>query len=341
MERNETMQRPRVTLVDWPRDPLALVWILWRASKDDAPLSTVEEVRGLVSDGELVDLFRKVLAQRIPLMESLRFVFVLEGVSVSWREQAVRHRIGTSVGPRVGVDIVPDLSASSWWSQSGRLENMSGFADRGAYREPDFARYIDDPRTVDKARKRYRHAMQQAADAYRQMLSFGLPIEEAREVMPFAMHHRISWALNLAAIQHIVGKRSCWILQSVLWAPVIRGMIDELAAKVHPIFRELVHPPCVKDDTFDGCVYRLENERRVNGSDPLPMCPLWACMDAKAPGAEASVALCRSRQEGLSGFPMLDEMKRRAVEYEALWGRDPYTWGPIERPIEKAEEGGE
>lgn len=336
-----TCQAPKVTLIDWARDPMALTWQMWRASKDNDPLPSAEDVRGMVPEVELEDLFRKVLAQRIPVSEAIWFTFVLENVSVSWREQAVRHRIGIEVGPRIGMDIVPDLAKSSWWSQSMRILNMGQFAAQRAYRLPDFSRYIKGNKDQERAEKRFHQAMNHAEDAYRRLVSLGLPEEEAREVIPLGAHHRISWTLNLAAIQHIIGKRSCWILQSVLWAPVIRGMVDEMTANVHPIFRELVQPPCVSEGKFKRCAFRLENARRAAGADPLPICPLWACCDMKptdvkgtgletlaSPGMKPHMRAA-TLLKNPGAVLLVKEMNQRAMEYLELWGRDPYTWDEV------------
>jgi thymidylate synthase ThyX len=328
--------KPKVTLISCTADPVKTICDVWNASKTELPLDE------LPPPSE--DLFRRVIAQRIPVAENVDFVFMLEGVSVSFREQMVRHRIGTHVGDRLGVDIVPDLADSSWWSQSMRIQSMGSFADRESYRVPKSlkGKLVTAPKSYRgeafasippklPADHLFQATMKTIQDAYNALVEAGVPLEDARELIPLGTQHRISWKLNLAALQHIIGKRSCWILQGSIWHPVIAGMIDELAKKVDPIFRDLSLPPCAKSDEgehcFGGCVFKEENRRRVDGLDELPVCPLY--FHNHTPwGAEGKT------MRG-DGPPMLDEMKTRAVEYAAFWGRNPYTLGTIESFLER------
>jgi len=324
------MPEPKVTLLTWTSLPLETVYSVWQASKNEDPLVTPEQVKRDVDPSEVRDLFRRVIAQRIPIGEHLDFVFMIENVSVSWREQAVRHRIGVSPSPeRLGADIglvevdrVPDLSDSSWWSQSMRIQNMGKFADNEAYRLPATVRGDIGLELM------FKRVMKTIQDAYNELVEAGVPMEDARELIPLGAQHRISWRLNIGALQHIVGKRGCWILQLGIWGPVIRGMISELVAKVDPIFGELVTPPCLDGDKFTGCKYHEECRRRIDGEDALPPCPLHLvhhhipdnCVgppDSQRPYDPAV-------QERLS-LPMAAEMRARAKDYEAFWGRNPYT----------------
>ncbi len=322
---------PKVTLLSHTKDPLETVYAVWQASKGESPLMSTEDVKHDVPRGEVEELFRAVIAQRIPIGEHVDFVFVIENVSVSWREQAVRHRIGTGMSPeRVGVDIVmdriPDLADSSWWSQSMRIQDMSLFAERGAFRLP--ATVVA---AGAEAVRDYRRTMVQIARTYSRLIDMGVPMEDARELIPLGAHHRISWRLNIGSLQHIVGKRGCWILQLGIWGPVIAGMIEELAAKVHPIFRELVTPPCLKGDSFTGCVYMEENRRRYTQDDRHAPCPLHVSHhhlpDKRSVAEHGHKSFDSSpvAPRPSDNIPMYKEMLERAEDYRAFWGRDPYT----------------
>jgi thymidylate synthase ThyX len=310
--------KPKVTLISWTADPVKTICDVWHASKTELPLDELPEPD--------VDLFRRIIAQRIPVAEHVDFVFMLENVSVSFREQMVRHRIGTHVGDRVGVDIVPDLADSSWWSQSMRIQNMGCFAVDGAFRIPEslkdrmglitphmLSEYIGEKTTASEL---FKATMDTIQASYNALVEAGVPLEDARELIPLGATHRISWKLNLAALQHVVGKRSCWILQGAIWHPVIAGMIDELVKKVDPVFRDLSLPPCAifkdGDHCFNECVFHEENIRRVAGLDKLPTCPLY---------------WVNHRPElDSDDMPMLEEMADRASQYREFWGRDPYTF---------------
>lgn len=315
---------PRITLLSWTQFPLETVYSVWMASKDDEPLMLPEEVREKVPAEEVEKLFKAVIAQRIPIGEHIDFVFLIENVSISWREQAVRHRIGTLISPeRMGLDIIPDLASSSWWSQSHRIRKVDKFAVNGEYRLP---KTIVD--AGEMASDIYQDTIYAIQRAYSKLIELGIPMEDARELLPLGAHHRISWKLNIGSLQHIVGKRSCFILQLGIWGPVIMGMIEELVNKVNPIFADLVKPPCIgDDDKFKECIYMEECQRRLDGDDELPPCPLHLAkhhyFDGQGDYVDSMVDL-----GGLAtadNINMWKEMIDRAVQYRKFWRRNPAT----------------
>jgi thymidylate synthase (FAD) len=314
-------QTPKVTLLTWTKDPLETVYAVWCMSKSEAPLLSTDAVKAHVAKEEIEKLFAAVIAQQIPVGAHIDFVFAIENVSISWREQAVRHTIGTTASPeRLGADMVmldtlPDIADSRWWSQSMRIQDMRNFASAGHYRLPQSLE------GNDTALQLYHNFMKEAQTTYRGLQALGVPLEDAREVLPLAVQHRISWRLNINSLQHIVGKRSCWILQQGIWGPVIEGMISELATKVHPIFRELATPPCITGDNFTGCVYMEECRRRIDGEDALPPCPLHFNYHELTAGQRGMLPLLLNQIE----IPMRQQMIERAEQYVHFWGRDPFT----------------
>jgi hypothetical protein len=321
-----TNPTPTVKLVTHTMLPLETVYSVWESSKGTAPYISPQEVRERIDPHDVRKLFRAVIAQKIPIGEHVDFVFLLENISISWREQAVRHRIGTSASPeRVGIDhvmmdTIPDLSDSSWWSQSMRIQDMSGFATRREYRLPQTV--ID---KGEEAVAMFHEIMMGIETGYKALVDAGVPMEDARELMPLGAQHRMTWRLNIGSLQHIVGKRGCWILQLGIWGPIIEGMIHELATKVDPIFSELVTPPCLSEDHYKGCVYKEEVRRRYTQDDKLPPCPVHF---------HHEVADAKDKAEGKThlpvvqdsyAVPMAREMRSRADEYKHFWNRDPYT----------------
>jgi len=288
-----------------------------------------QQIKDEVSTEEIEKLFRAVILQRIPIGEHLHFIFMLENVSVSWREQAARHRIGTKFSPeRVGADIVmdeiPNLADSSWWSQSMRIQDMGKFASNNAYRMPDSI--LEHPER-DRLEMLFMNQMDDIQETYNELVKSGIPMEDARELIPLGAQHRISWDLNIGSLQHIIGKRGCWILQLGIWGPVIKGMVAELTKKVHPIFSELVTPPCLKGDDFTGCIYQEEVRRRYTGDDKLPPCPLHLNHHQVSEEHKGALPIVLDQIE----VPMKEEMIKRAGDYKEFWGRDPYSGKRIAR----------
>src|SRR5687768_1940276 len=91
----------KATLVSWTTEPMITLQALWEASKTDEPLDDIFH-RAKYHAGEYpeaaTEWFRGVMEQEIPVMESIVFTFMCEDVPISWREQAVRHRVGVEYG---------------------------------------------------------------------------------------------------------------------------------------------------------------------------------------------------------------------------------------------------
>jgi hypothetical protein len=320
-------QKPKVTLMTHTALPLETVFAVWEASKSDRPLRTPQQIKDEVPREEIVKLFNAVIAQRIPIGEHIDFVFMFEHISISWREQAVRHRIGTTASPeRIGadmvVDVVPNMPDSSFWSQSFRIQDMRDFAKNGDFRMPETV-YLAGPEAVDT----FMTAMHHVADAYQKLVDMGVPMEDARELMPLGAQHRMSWRLNISSLQHIIGKRTCWILQGGLWGPIIDGMIKTLV-EVDPAFASLSTPPCISQDKYKGCVFQEESRRRYTQDDRLPPCPLHFAQEVVATPEDRAKARLPVIQEKYA-VPRASEMRERAKDYQALWQRDPYTGEPL------------
>lgn len=316
--------KTKVTLLSHTNDPVETLCKVWAASRNNKPLGKIDE-------GTAHKTFERVIDSKIPVAEMVDFVFLIEGVSVSLREQMVRHRVGTKVDSRIGCDIVPDLVDSTFWSQSMRILDIGDFAEKENYCMPDSVK-----NNCEGVQKEYQDSMHASAKAYRELVAMGVPLEDARNVVPLATTHRLVWKVNLASLMHIVGKRGCWILQLGLWKPVIEGMINELAEKVDPYFRNLILPPCVnKDGSFKGCSFKLDNQRRIDGEDEIPPCIIYLAKEEA--NALQAVKSCRRAGEEPCWFLTMDQNKRREewncaddnkfvrfmqmkADYKALWG---------------------
>lgn len=300
----------KVTLLTAPQSPLETLWLVWEQSRHNYQVPSIEELRGFMDCSSSSSSFnreegcptcsatlaefgypggltkfcrdyeetvRMLLTEDVPVTENLTFVFLIENMPISLREQMVRHRIGTNFDDRLGVDIVPDLADSSWWSQTFRVLDMSNFHEDGAYFIPESlkGKYVRTPygdQHADEYLKGCYHKVQQM---YREMLQAGIAKEDARQILPLGTTHRITWQVNLKALTHIIGKRTCWIAQRGLWQDFIVQAVRELAEKVDPLFQELINPPCMKGGTFSECLYHGINRERVTGRDGFPPCPLW------------------------------------------------------------------
>lgn len=313
-----------VELINHTPDPVGTVYTLWQASRHNEPLKDPVEA----SEAEKV--FLQVLDSEIPIAESVVFVFMLEGVPISLREQMVRHRVGHHFGGRLGADIVPDLQDSSWWAQSMRVLNMGTFASENRFHLPSTT-YDQDAVTEEESV--YRAAMHHAQKQYNKLVELGVPAEDARNVIPLGATHRLSWTLNLAALMHVLGHRTCWMAQSDTWGPLIRGMMSEIVEKVDPVFERITRPPCIDvEGRHTGCVMGVANKAHIAGNDDLPPCPLWLAYhrdEAKEASKEAEDTGCdpwkSTSDVDMQWEAPSDELKRNYIrilrEKLKLWGQ--------------------
>jgi hypothetical protein len=245
------------------------------------------------------------------------------------------------------------LASGVFVHNSMRIQDMGRFADERAYRIPETLLAHPDK----NLQRMFEQQMRDIQYVYNALVKSGVPMEDARELMPLGAQHRMSWRLNIGSLQHIFGKRGCWILQLGIWGPIITGMVEELATKVHPIFRELISPPCMKGDKYNGCVFQEESRRRYTQDDKLPPCSLhmrqeWLLAqvgragkgrivvgsnsDACSSAALDSLAQDLDALETL-GVPRAAEMLKRAEDYRAFWNRDPFSGKrlPYKLPVVK------
>lgn len=329
------MNEPRVTLLSWPKNCRELLFVIWHVAHSGQDVLSPEEIadrcrRDPVLDKEVEETFQKIVFNEIPVSENAWFVFLLENITISLRDQICRHRIGSKLGDVTAVDVIPNVADGTQWVRGSRIEPMKAFADEGRYRVPEIVRDKGLMDVVDKA-------MKGSQDAYNELLAAGVPIEEAREVIPLGAQNRMSWGCNLTAIRHVCARRTCWIAQGSLWHPIVQGMSRELAEKVHPMFNHLADPPCFdKQGNWNGCSFHLENGERIKGNDVLIPCSLYLKKHQNEAREAASEAV---RDKGSSaweyswaekGFVAPDhdtheKYERVKKRFGDLWGRNPET----------------
>lgn len=290
------MKIPSVKLISTIEYPIETIYCLWQASRSKGPVQMPFEIfEQRMSDEDfnrkVMDTFDHVISSAIPVSENLDFIFLIEDMPISLREQIVRHRIGHKFGDNFGVDTIPGSVDSSWWSQSMRILDMGSFADAGDFYVPDTIgdQVLVNPQAKGKdmslaeameqigtARGVYTELMKAIGQVYRILVDNGVPPEDARQVIPLAATSRISWKMNYMAAKHVLHRRGCWIAQLGMWRPIVVGMVDQLS-RIHPCFRKLINPPCFsRDEGFEGCPFPADNLKRVQGvEDPEPPCPLF------------------------------------------------------------------
>ena len=248
-----------------------------------------------ISHKDLVDEIEvwgsKVASAAIPISEQLNFVFSLDMVPISLREQLVRHTLGTT-----------------FWIQSGRITDYSNFFSRGEYHNPFEgsgllvdSKDINDKLLYDALFKSEVGFMESSGKvlaselfdlsillqekAFKALKSSGARDEDARDLIGTGATHRLTMGINLRSLIGICKQRSCFILQN-LWLPLIKGIISEVR-KVEPILATAISkPPCdngklpcpfkgmMQDRIIAKNFDKIEDVINAPGEDPLPTCPL-------------------------------------------------------------------
>ena len=210
---------PEVRLLDYPRDPLAVLYVAYRTCYSNiAP----QELRQRVDDGRIS---RERMTQFLEKWlgsghgsprQQLNFTFGLSGMSRVTSHQFVRHHIG----------IVFD-------QQSQRYVEFKG---------DDFP-YLVPPTWVKAGMvDRYVALMSDAAKLYRDAIEAGIPGEDARYVLPHSAATNIQFTVNFEELLHIADQRLCtraqWEIRH-FWAKV-RAEVGRAC----PELKRFIQPKC-------------------------------------------------------------------------------------------------
>ncbi len=159
---------------------------------------------------------RKVLRAVIDMghtsvVEHAYFTFAISGVSRALTHQLVRHRI------------------ASYSQQSQR------------YVEQEM-RYVVPPSIAKGFEKEYEEMMKKIWNFYEKLKENGVPIEDARYVLPNAAHTKIIVSMNARSLLNFFELRCClhaqWEIRKLAWKML------KLVRKVAPTIFEKAGPPC-------------------------------------------------------------------------------------------------
>jgi thymidylate synthase ThyX len=328
------MKQPSAKLLSTIAHPVETIYLLWQASRSDEPLPSAAELKEQAGKDPALaaainKTFLQVIESDIPVAENLDVIFILENIPISLREQIVRHRIGHHFGDNFAVDIIPGEGRSSWWSQSMRVKDMGQFAAQGDFYTPESIASDLTLKQGASVKDLYESFMEAAQELYTEFIDAGVPPEDARQILPLAVSHRISWKMNYMSLKHILGRRGCWIAQLGMWRPLINDMVNELATKVHPVFRSLVRPPCLNSQgCFTECPFVADNLQRLMGKDPEPPCAAFLNHHANEALAVPAAERCY-HPTGDGTWDATDPARRARYrqllqDFTSLWGRSAY-----------------
>ena len=119
----------------------------------------------------------------------MRQLFLLEDITVAFREQLVRHVVGQEFYPNPHGDGTywPDPD-HRYWSQSSRCGRLNDIYDNGFFELPASIK------ANAEAKSDYLNAMEGIQATFRELVdNHGIPQDDASMLLPQGMTHRVSW----------------------------------------------------------------------------------------------------------------------------------------------------
>jgi thymidylate synthase (FAD) len=160
------------------------------------------------------------------VIEHISFTFGVEGISRACSHQLVRHRL------------------ASYSQQSQRYVT---------FQEDDFPLIV--PESISNAPERekiFSNAMKACAEAYRKLVTDGVPAEDARFVLPNAAETKIIVTMNGRELLHFFELRCCERAQWEIRAVAIE-MLRLVKGLAPTIFQE-AGPGCISDQCPEGAM---------------------------------------------------------------------------------------
>lgn len=191
---------PTVHLLSITPDPLGSVAAMCRMY-EGKPTYSLEDI----SDAERHHYFQQALATHLKApLEAIKFHFFIEGVTRSFTHQMVRQRTAVYSQESLRFAVKDDLAADMSVPPS-----LSDFKD-------------DDPRRVIWDR-----TVAEIQRGYEQLISAGIPQEDARALMPHGITTRLNYITDLRNLAEHAGNRLCTQAQFE-WRAVFTGMVKAI-----------------------------------------------------------------------------------------------------------------
>jgi thymidylate synthase (FAD) len=213
-----------IVLLQYTPEPERLVALAARLCYSPVGLADLQED---VSRKDVRKLVRRVLSMgHASVLEHAVFTYGAEGISRAASHQLVRHRI------------------ASYSQQSQRY-----VAATFGYVTPKTIREGEGRKGVPLADKFGKH-MKESARLYAEMLSAGVPPEDARFVLPNATETKILITMNARELHHFFALRLCRRAQWEIREMAMRMLT--LATGAAPLLFETAGPGCVRSRCPEG-----------------------------------------------------------------------------------------
>ena len=228
----------KVTLLQYTPDPERTVALAARLCYSSASIGELHE---RFSQADVTGFLEKIISLgHQSVIEHISFTFGIEGISRACSHQLVRHRL------------------ASYSQQSQRYVVFKG---------DDFPLII--PESISGSTLRmasFTRAMAAAAEAYRELVSDGVPAEDARFVLPNAAETKIIVTMNGRELLHFFELRCCERAQWEIRAMALQML--KLTKPLAPTIFKSAGPGCISGPCPEGqfCCGRTTEIRNIYNS---------------------------------------------------------------------------
>ncbi len=223
----------RVTLLSHTPEPEKTIAMAARLCYSPSDILQLKKKLNNVSVEKLI---RKIVRMgHHSVLEHVSFTFGIEGISRATSHQLVRHRLA---------------------SYSQQSQRYVVFKDSINYITPQSIARNEESREI------FKQITEECFDAYQKLLKLGIPVEDARYVLPNASETRIMVTMNARELLHFFRLRGCRRAQ---WE--IRALAMEMLSIVKgvaPLIFEKAGPGCLTGGCTEGEFYcgDIEGVRR-------------------------------------------------------------------------------
>lgn len=217
----------KVTLVSGTEDPVDIIARTMRA------YSNHYEPTGPLNSNERAEWFLEVL--KTPLatpLEMVYFTFLINDIPRAITHQLVRTRIGASV-----------VQQSLRFAGTDKVYNIAVPRSIGIRHEEQLQLFVD--------------SNTEALLAYEHMIEQGVPIQDARGVLPINFCTHLYWGLCMKTFIYVFNQRFCCQAQPA-WYTLVRLMRNELTEAYGTELTDAITAPVERNES---CGYKSKVDR--------------------------------------------------------------------------------
>ena len=170
-----------IYILSHTENPFKTIYSAYRQCYSSGTASDIFHDEDVTAEQMVKTIRKGIRSGHLSPLEHVSFTFSVEGVSRALTHQLVRHRM------------------ASYSQQSQRYVNVknNGYYIPNAVHEKQ------------AAYEAYVHAVRACLDAYNELVEMGIPIKDARYLLPNAMYSNIVVTMNCRELLHFFEERCC------------------------------------------------------------------------------------------------------------------------------------